>query len=437
MSDTLAKLKVVLEAATSPYRKEMEKVKQVTKGVSETIQNETSKIKQASKMDSVTESVKKQASVIQKMKQAVTRYQVKAGIKVPTEDYKELQAGLEKAESSLGSLMEKQKKYEAIGVNKKGSSWKSLIYDIDEARNSVENYKNEISNMEADGTAFVKPFSTIKNIFKGLGSISLKGFGGMLKGVGAGVKTLSSGAIRVSSGVFGALIQKFASGVPILRRFVGAQKSVSGGFGGGLKNILKYTLGIRSLFVLINKLRSAAVEGFKNLAQYSGETNNSISMLMSSLTQLKNSVAAAFAPILNVVAPILNTLIQKIISVFNVIGQLTSAHISLPGRFSRTMRRALTTMRNLQRMPRKPTRTCRERSWDLTRSTRWTTTAAQTVVVIPVIPVLMEVCHHLTCLTLKVFLPESRIFQTRSSRPGRMRISQKLVPLLVKNSIMH
>lgn len=325
MSDTLAKLKVVLEAATSPYRKEMEKVKQVTKGVSETIQNETSKIKQASKMDGVTESVKKQASVIQKMKQAVTRYQVKAGIKVPTEDYKELQAGLEKAESSLGSLMEKQKKYEAIGVNKKGSSWKSLIYDIDEARNSVENYKNEISNMEADGTAFVKPFSTIKNIFKGLGSISLKGFGGMLKGVGAGVKTLSSGAIRVSSGVFGALIQKFASGVPILRRFVGAQKSVSGGFGGGLKNILKYTLGIRSLFVLINKLRSAAVEGFKNLAQYSGETNNSISMLMSSLTQLKNSVAAAFAPILNVVAPILNTLIQKIISVFNVIGQLTSA----------------------------------------------------------------------------------------------------------------
>ena len=99
MSDTLAKLKVVLEAATSPYRKEMEKVKQVTKGVSETIQNETSKIKQASKMDGVTESVKKQASVIQKMKQAVTRYQVKAGIKVPTEDYKELQAGLEKAGS--------------------------------------------------------------------------------------------------------------------------------------------------------------------------------------------------------------------------------------------------------------------------------------------------------------------------------------------------
>lgn len=83
--------------------------------------------------------------------------------------------------------------------------------------------------------------------------------------------------------------------------------------------------GIRSLFVLVNKLRSALVDGFKNLSQYSGETNNSLSMLMSSLTQLKNAFAAAFAPILNVVAPILNSIIQKIISVVNTFGQLTSA----------------------------------------------------------------------------------------------------------------
>ena len=46
---------------------------------------------------------------------------------------------------------------------------------------------------------------------------------------------------------------------------------------------------------------------------------------MSSLTQLKNAFAAAFAPVLNIVAPILNAVIQKIISVVNAIGQLTSA----------------------------------------------------------------------------------------------------------------
>ena len=38
MGDTLAKLKVVLEASTAQYKKEMNQVKQVTKGVSDSIQ---------------------------------------------------------------------------------------------------------------------------------------------------------------------------------------------------------------------------------------------------------------------------------------------------------------------------------------------------------------------------------------------------------------
>lgn len=63
----------------------------------------------------------------------------------------------------------------------------------------------------------------------------------------------------------------------------------------------------------------------EGLAQYSGETNRSLSLLMSSLTQLKNSLATAFAPILNVVAPILNSFIQTVINVVNSIGQLMGA----------------------------------------------------------------------------------------------------------------
>lgn len=64
MGDTLAKLKVVLEASTAQYKKEMNQVKQVTKGVSDSIQSETSKVRQATRMDNVTESVKKQTSVL-------------------------------------------------------------------------------------------------------------------------------------------------------------------------------------------------------------------------------------------------------------------------------------------------------------------------------------------------------------------------------------
>lgn len=338
MGDTLAKLKVILEASTSSYKKEMEKAQKVTKSVSDSVKSETSKVKQAMKMDDATESVKKQVSVFQKMKQAITKYQVKAGIKVPTQDFQELQSGIKKAEGTLSSLIAKQEKYEAIGVKKNSSAWKSLQYDIQGAKNEIEGYKNEMAEMQSNGTAFTRGYSLPKEIFKGLGKCALglgslglnaaqKGWGGLKKVISgtASVLTKVTTVIKRTSGAFAALIQKFTSGIPILRRFTGATKSASGGLGGGLKNILKYAFGIRSLFALVNKLRSALVDGFKNLAQYSGETNNSISMLMSSLTQLKNAFAAAFAPILNVIAPILNTLIQKIISVVNTFGQLTSA----------------------------------------------------------------------------------------------------------------
>ena len=82
--------------------------------------------------------------------------------------------------------------------------------------------------------------------------------------------------------------------------------------GGGLKNILRYALGVRSLFALVNRLRTALVSGFQNLAQFSDKTNAAISSVRSALTQLKNSLATAFAPILTVVAPILTRFINML-----------------------------------------------------------------------------------------------------------------------------
>ena len=92
-----------------------------------------------------------------------------------------------------------------------------------------------------------------------------------------------------------------------------------------LKNLLKYGLGICSLFILFNRLRSAIVDGFKNLAQYSGSTNNSISALTTALTQLKNSFATAFNPILSVASPILVTFINQISKALTYVGMFIAA----------------------------------------------------------------------------------------------------------------
>lgn len=88
--------------------------------------------------------------------------------------------------------------------------------------------------------------------------------------------------------------------------------SAAGNAKNGIMTLLKYGLGIRSLFVLFNKLRSAVVAGMSNLAQESGLTNSAISMLWGSLERLKNSLATAFAPILTAIAPILSKFIDML-----------------------------------------------------------------------------------------------------------------------------
>lgn len=109
-----------------------------------------------------------------------------------------------------------------------------------------------------------------------------------------------------------------------IRKMGNSAKKSKSGFNMGLKSILKYAFGIRGLFALLNKLRSAMVEGFKNLAQFKNgvnPTNTALSNLKSALTQLKNSLAVAFSPILTVVEPILTRLINLLSTAINYVGQ--------------------------------------------------------------------------------------------------------------------
>lgn len=323
----LATLKVTVTADKSPLKKALDSAKQDTAKSTSQIQGMLQKIRKT--MSSVS------------LKGMVKDFQIKSGIKVPTQEFQELREEAGQARDALADLLEKQKKLEALGVKEQSREWKSLQYDIEKAKNAVEGYKTEMSEMKANGADVERTVSLPKqamglgkSVVGGIGKVAGLGASAVSKGWGGLVRILGGvtsaflkvgGVIRRTSGLFGALIQKFTSGIPILNRFTGGVKDNGSSFGGGLKNLLKYSLGIRSLFALVNKLRSALVDGFKNLSQYSGDTNNSLSMLMSSLTQLKNAFAAAFAPVLNIVAPILNAVIQKIISVVNAIGQLTSA----------------------------------------------------------------------------------------------------------------
>lgn len=91
-----------------------------------------------------------------------------------------------------------------------------------------------------------------------------------------------------------------------------------------LNMLTKYIFGFRSFFFLYRRLRKYIGEGIENLVQFQSEmneTNHAITELKTSLLYLKNAWAAAFAPIINAVYPILVRLIDLLATVGNAIAR--------------------------------------------------------------------------------------------------------------------
>jgi hypothetical protein len=112
-----------------------------------------------------------------------------------------------------------------------------------------------------------------------------------------------------------------------------AKQAVSSlkGLGKSSNKVSQSILKLSNMFklMLIRMAMRAAIQGVKegmqNLVQYSDRANQSMSGLMTNMTYLKNSFAAAFAPILSYVAPVLNTLINLLATAVGYINQFFSA----------------------------------------------------------------------------------------------------------------
>lgn len=124
-----------------------------------------------------------------------------------------------------------------------------------------------------------------------------------------------------------------SKGADIKAAMEGAQQSIKS----GIKNLLKYGIGIRSLFVLFRKLKQYTIEAVKAYAENDPETNKSINELKASLQGLKASWGAAFAPIITAVIPVLQTLIGWIKKAMDAIASFFAA---LSGKS--TFKRAIT-----------------------------------------------------------------------------------------------
>lgn len=134
-------------------------------------------------------------------------------------------------------------------------------------------------------------------------------------------KSVASGAAKMAKAIIHPIksVKQLGNG---LRSLLGIEKR-SGGLlrGRSLGQFIGLIAFRRAITAAIRALTSGIKEGSDNLTHYSAEYNNSISSMVSSLNYLKNAWAAAFAPIVNVVAPYISAFIDMLASALNAIGR--------------------------------------------------------------------------------------------------------------------
>lgn len=237
-------------------------------------------------------------------------------ITVPTDGLQKVESDMEKVRQKYNSIVETiNRKSQTVSFYGTTSDYKNKMVELEALRNKYQgliNKQTELSRAGGGGLG-INP-----EIFTKLGNAATVAGKGLLV-ILAPLKKLGLKMAEFGKRVLLAippinLLKKSMNGFSLSN--VGLAKSLF-----KVTNMLKLMLTRMALRGAIN----AAKEGFQNLAQYSNEFNASASMVLSALAQMKNAFAVAFAPIMNIVLPILSNLISMLSAAANAIGRFLSA----------------------------------------------------------------------------------------------------------------
>lgn len=189
---------------------------------------------------------------------------------------------------------------------------------------SAEETHQEILTLIKD----LKQFQSIKNqAFQSTEKVSafkraLAGIKGSAKSINSAKKSFNdvSKAIQNARGMASKAIHPFRT---LKEMISGANNSGNKGMSWG--RMLGSSLMFSTIFGAISQIKEAIKAGSDDLVQYSSAYNKSISGMVTSLLYLKNAWAAAFAPVVNVVAPYISKFIDMIAGALNAVGQFTAA----------------------------------------------------------------------------------------------------------------
>lgn len=224
---------------------------------------------------------------------------------------------LTEVNAELDSVRERMAELESAGVGLGYEEYDNLLavenelVERQETLNAeVAEYRERMASVEEPMSRWERFKETLSGIWQGL-KVNDGSFGKLASTLGKIASQFimaASGANKLKSALQGVTQKSTQSSFNFKKLF---------------NTLLKYGIGVRSLFVLYRKIRSAITENIKYYALMNNgmnQTNRAISTMQSSLNALKGALAGAFIPIITHVSPMLTSFIDKIAAVVTAIG---------------------------------------------------------------------------------------------------------------------
>lgn len=244
---------------------------------------------------------------VDKVDSLTKKYDELKNKKIPTQGYKEVQKQIENTEKKISDLTSRQEKFLATGGKVSSSAYKRMEYDLEELRNSLPYLKGELQDLVEEGKAFtIGDSEEINKTANELAKAKSE-----LRMLVTKQNELEAKSVNVSDG-----LKKIGKTAKKAFGEVGNEVKKSSGLFSAFVNRLKSIALSALIFNGISKIFSSFVtgmkKGFENLMGYSNAYAQSIQNMKNSMSTLGNQIAAAFAPIVQMVIPWLTSLINVI-----------------------------------------------------------------------------------------------------------------------------
>lgn len=235
-----------------------------------------------------------------------TKIQESSGVKMQPPDSSEIETTLKRIQSEIAITKEAIRQAFSTGDLSGVEELSAGLKELEKSQRAYTKLKESVYGAAQSGNAVTRAFQAIGSIGSKANNLA-KGFDKVQKSV-ANARKIASKAIHPFR-----TLKELMGGVS------------SGGNGMGLGRMIGSSILFSTIFGAISQIKQAVKEGSDNLVQYSDTYNKSISGMVSSLLYLKNAWAAAFAPIINVVAPYVSAFIDMMARALNTVGQFMAA----------------------------------------------------------------------------------------------------------------